>query len=154
MNNVAWYVLICFCFTSARFNRIQQTNGNVCLQTGGAGDTTPRSEAAGPLRCYKSANELAFASFFRYIVVQGLIPFVVRGTRGPAACFSCACAAPTACRFPQLRDNDPTIESFVCDVMLPALPAGCCLPHTIYQRHIHVSCARSRPAGTPPSLPS
>jgi hypothetical protein len=105
MNNVAWYVLICFCFTSARFNRIQQTNGNVCLQTGGAGDTTPRSEAAGPLRCYKSANELAFASFFRYIVVQGLIPFVVRGTRGPAACFSCACAAPTACRFPQLRDN-------------------------------------------------
>ncbi len=67
------------------FDLFLQTNGNVCLRTGGAGDTTPRSEAAGPLRCYKSADEHAFAPFFRYIVVQGLIPFVVRGTRRPRA---------------------------------------------------------------------
>ena len=78
------------------------------------------------------------------VVVRGLLWL---GTPSPP-CPLCAAAR---------GDSAPhgrSIDSFVCDVMLPALPAGCCLPHTIYQRHIHVSCARSRPAGTPPSLPS
>jgi hypothetical protein len=75
------------------------------------------------------------------VVVRGLLWL---GTPSPP-CPLCAAAR---------GDSAPhgrSIDSFVCDVMLPA---GCCLPHTIYQRHIHVSCARSRPAGTPPSLPS
>jgi hypothetical protein len=36
--------------------------------------------------------------------------------------------------------------------MLAALPAGGCLPHTIYQRRIQLSYAQSGPSGTPPSL--
>jgi hypothetical protein len=91
-----------------------------------------RPKAAGPLRCYKSADEHTFASFFRYVVEQGLILFVVRGTRrpshshSPAPGFSCTCAAPTACPVPISAIKGHPNYSFVMSCPLPCRQAAAC----------------------------